>query len=79
MVRLQGVPDLAIVDFAMPGMNGAELAIALRGVAPTLPILFASGYANTDALGNLAENGAMLRKPFGLEELRDAVERKLAA
>jgi signal transduction histidine kinase len=79
MVRARGIPDLAIIDFAMPGMNGAELAAAVRNMAPDLPILFASGYANTDALGNLAEDGAMLRKPFGLEELRLAVERRLTA
>jgi CheY-like chemotaxis protein len=78
MIRTRTMPDLVIVDFAMPGMNGAEFAEAVQNVVPGVPLLFASGYANTEALGRLAE-GAMLRKPFGLDELRIAVERKLTA
>ncbi len=37
--------DLMITDFAMPGMNGAQLAIEARRVVPGLPILLATGYA----------------------------------
>lgn len=40
-------PDLMIVDFAMPGMNGAEVAKAALARVPNLPIMFASGYADT--------------------------------
>lgn len=34
---------MAILDFEMPGQNGAQLASALRAVRPTLPILLVSG------------------------------------
>lgn len=44
------IVDIAIVDFAMPGMNGAALAEAARRLRPGLPIVFASGYAETAAL-----------------------------
>ena len=37
--------DLMITDFAMPGMNGAQLAIEARRMMPGLPILLATGYA----------------------------------
>jgi CheY-like chemotaxis protein len=47
-------PDLMLVDFAMPGMNGAELAQAVRAVRPDLPIVFASGYAEMAAIEDLA-------------------------
>jgi len=40
-----GGVDLLITDFAMPGMNGAQLAEAARALAPGLPILLATGYA----------------------------------
>src|SRR5262249_6082300 len=37
-------PDAIILDFAMPGMNGAETAVSLRQEAPEIPILFMSGF-----------------------------------
>jgi CheY-like chemotaxis protein len=37
--------DLMITDYAMPKMNGMELATAARELRPDLPILLATGYA----------------------------------
>jgi CheY-like chemotaxis protein len=37
--------DLMITDFAMPGMNGAQLAAEARRLKPDMPILLATGYA----------------------------------
>lgn len=34
--------DLALVDIVMPGMNGADLALKLHEMRPTLPIIFMS-------------------------------------
>lgn len=45
--------DVAVVDFAMPTMNGAALAQAARGLRPGLPIVFASGYADIAAFDTL--------------------------
>jgi PAS domain S-box-containing protein len=71
-------PDLVVIDFAMPGMNGAEVAEAIRASHPDLPILFASGYADTAAIERAAGPDArMLRKPFGLAELQAAVRTAL--
>jgi len=67
--------DLMVVDFAMPGMTGAEVAAAASVRHPALPILFASGYANTAAIEAVAGADApILRKPFGVEELRAALD-----
>ena len=43
---LQGRPDvdLMLLDFAMPGMNGAEVAREARSRRPQLPIIFVTGY-----------------------------------
>ena len=38
------VVDVLITDFAMPGMNGLELADRARVLRPNLPVLLASGY-----------------------------------
>ena len=67
-------PDLALIDFAMPGMNGAELARALRRRHPDLPIVFVTGFAETDQLeGALGGEVTVLRKPFGIDDLAAVV------
>ena len=67
-------PDVIILDFAMPGMNGAEVARKARAVRPDLPIIFASGYAETAAIrAVIGKNSRLLRKPFNVHELQSAL------
>jgi CheY-like chemotaxis protein len=67
-----------LVDFAMPGMNGAELAYAARQLHPALPIVFVTGFAETDQLeGALGPGAPVLRKPFGMDELAAIVAANL--
>src|SRR5207237_10361516 len=71
-------PDLMLVDFAMPGMNGAELAVAARRLHPALPIVFVTGFAESDQLDSALGPGApVLRKPFGMDELATVVAANL--
>jgi CheY-like chemotaxis protein len=71
-------PDLLLLDYAMPGITGAELAQVVRGRWPGLPIVFASGYSNTDVIEAAMGPGAMvLRKPFQLAELESMFDRAL--
>jgi CheY-like chemotaxis protein len=71
-------PDIVLVDYAMPGMTGAEVAARVRKAHGAMPIIFASGYAETAALESvLDENTAILRKPFRLGELQEAVANAL--
>ncbi|HEX2525445.1 MAG TPA: PAS domain S-box protein [Geminicoccus sp.] len=72
------VPDLLLVDFAMPGMNGAQVATAARDKRPDLPIIFASGYADTAEIDGVGVGTTVLRKPFKIEELEAAVATALA-
>ena len=66
--------DLALVDYAMPGMNGAELARRLRSSRPDMPILFVTGYAESEQLERaLGAEVPVLRKPFTIAELAAAV------
>lgn len=66
-------PDLLIVDYAMPGMNGADLARAVKQRMPSLPILFLSGYADSSALEAAVGHAPLLRKPFRPSELAAVV------
>ena len=74
----RGQPDLMIVDFAMPGMNGAAVAREALRRRPGLPIVFATGYADTDALDGALRDLPLLRKPFRMAELASAVADALA-
>ncbi|HYN45560.1 MAG TPA: PAS domain S-box protein [Allosphingosinicella sp.] len=63
-------PDLMLIDFAMPGMNGAELAGEVRARFPGMPIVFVTGFAESDQLeGACGADVPVLRKPFGIDEL----------
>ncbi len=70
----EALPDLVLVDFAMPGMNGAEVAKAIWQLYPALPIVFASGYSNTAAIEAVAgKDAVVLRKPFRIDDLQRAL------
>ena len=67
-------PDLMLFDYAMPTMNGAELAHLARQRFPDVPIVFASGYADTDQVeAALGGEATILRKPFDMDTLARAV------
>jgi CheY-like chemotaxis protein len=62
--------DLVVADFAMPGMNGAELATQARISRPDLPVLLVTGYAD---LGRVPDGYPVLHKPFEQAELAAAI------
>ncbi|MDE2488231.1 MAG: response regulator, partial [Alphaproteobacteria bacterium] len=63
-------PDAMLIDFAMPQMNGAQTADRARSLWPDLPIVFASGHADTDAIkAAVGDQARILRKPFDMDEL----------
>jgi PAS domain S-box-containing protein len=66
-------PDLVIVDFLMPGLSGSEVARKIRAKLPTQPILFVSGYSETDAVKRTAPDAPLLTKPFRADALAKAV------
>jgi signal transduction histidine kinase len=69
-------PDAMIVDFAMPGISGAEVARAAREKCPDMPIIFSSGYFDTTAIAEIAGPEApLLRKPFRVDQLEAALAR----
>jgi signal transduction histidine kinase len=73
-------PKLVLLDYAMPGMNGLQLARALRERGVTAPIALVTGYAELSeadvAAGELA---GLLRKPFTIRELQGLLTQLRAA
>ena len=70
-------PDLVIIDYIMPGLSGAEVAEHILATRPDQPILFVSGYNETDAIRRVAPDAAILAKPFRAAVLEDAVRAAL--
>ncbi len=68
--------DLVLLDFAMPGMSGIEVASHVKRKFPALPILFLTGYADQTALGELGEQ-SIIRKPFLDDELITKIDNAL--
>ncbi|MFL6722828.1 MAG: PAS domain S-box protein [Sphingomicrobium sp.] len=71
-------PDLVIIDYIMPGLSGAEVAGHILATNPEQPILFVSGYNETDAIRKVAPDANILAKPFRAAALEDAVRAALA-
>jgi len=62
--------DLLVTDHLMPGMNGTDLAGAVRNARPGLPVLLVSGYAESDGL---VADLPRLTKPFRKDELASSL------
>jgi len=67
--------DLIITDQSMPGMNGAQLAVAAKRFAPQVPVILLTGFGDEMlALGDYpAEVDLVLGKPIGQADLRRAL------
>jgi signal transduction histidine kinase/CheY-like chemotaxis protein len=70
--------DLILIDVAMPEMNGAELARAIRLRRPNLPVLYMSGYVGPTLL-EAADQQQILKKPFTIAELASKIEENLSS
>lgn len=68
--------DLVLLDFAMPGMSGIEVARQVQLKYPTIPILFVTGYADKNAFQDIGEE-RIIKKPFIGEELAEKVNAAL--
>ena len=72
----KGKFDLVATDFEMPVMRGNELAVRIKQLAPSQPILMITAYQI--ALGD-SDNpvDSILNKPFTLDNLREAIAKLL--
>ena len=76
--QYQGQIDLLLTDVVIPGMDGWDLSDCIRHLRPGIKVLFMSGYA-ADVLAEhgVAEDIAVMRKPFPMNELSGRVREML--
>ena len=78
-VRLGRRYELVVSDVVMPSMDGPAMAREMREVAPELPILFMSGYAEEQLRNEIdIEQMHFLPKPFSVQQLSEKVGEILA-
>lgn len=76
-----GQIDLLLTDVMMPGMSGPQLATRLGVVAPTVPVIYMSGYPE-DALAEVSGLNLQtdfIAKPFSSVALAERIADKLAS
>jgi DNA-binding NarL/FixJ family response regulator len=73
-------PDLIVLDFLMPRLNGLQAALILHEFAPNTPIILFTFYKNTISkdLAQAAGVASVLSKTDQLATLADEVQRLTA-
>ena len=71
--------DLLITDYAMPGMRGDKLAVAIKERAPNQPVVMITAFAEMLASSRNPLSGVdcVISKPFLMENLREAITKVL--
>ncbi|MET0540964.1 MAG: ATP-binding protein [Variovorax sp.] len=78
LAMLERAPqDLLVVDYAMPGLNGAEVIARARQLVGDIPVVLATGYADMAEVGRVLGTQSILIKPFDISTLGSAVAKAL--
>ena len=75
--KYRPVFDGALLDVTMPGMSGIEATQAIRALAPDLPIILMSGYAELSF--DTVQPTAILLKPFPMSQLLALIDQHITA
>lgn len=71
--------DLVITDRAMPGMNGDQLAVAIKQFSPNTPVVLLSGFVSAIGSGKIPGVDVVAGKPIQLPSLREAINKAMKA
>lgn len=72
-------PCVILLDMRMPGTLGVDLQMQLQTMAPSVPVVFASGDSRSEEIIRAMKQGAMdfLLKPFTPQTLLDVLQRAM--
>jgi CheY-like chemotaxis protein len=72
--------DVVVTDLGMPGMGGLEMARVAKSIAPAVPVVVVTGWAERDDVEQARgrEVDSVLLKPVDPESLTEAVAGSLA-
>lgn len=65
--------DLILSDVLMPDMTGPEMVAALPEAYRAIPVVFVTGFTGEAADGKLFAGHKLLRKPYTLQGLKQAI------
>ena len=69
----EGPFDLIVTDIAMPQIDGVRVIAMARNAGVTTPVLVVSAHVPDDTTAAWLGEVKVLRKPFGVQALRQAV------
>jgi len=81
LITLLGeTPDVVVLDWKMPIINGLTLLSSIRRCAPDVPVILVSAYAPPETAVRALREGAhaFLAKPFAISQLLEEIEGALS-
>jgi two-component system cell cycle sensor histidine kinase/response regulator CckA len=80
LIEKGGDFDIVVSDVVMPSMDGPAMVRAIRKLRPDLPVLFMSGYAESQLRAEIDVDAMhFIAKPFSVQQISDKVGAVLAA
>jgi DNA-binding response OmpR family regulator len=71
---LPDAPDLLLLDFDLPGQDGAQVARSLRRQFGALAILVCSAFPHSEEKFSGVDNVFFLQKPFRISDLMASIQ-----
>ncbi|TMA34000.1 MAG: sigma-54-dependent Fis family transcriptional regulator, partial [Deltaproteobacteria bacterium] len=78
-IASEGLPDLVLLDIAMPGRDGVEILVELRERWPALPVVMMSGHGTVETAVRTTKHGAydFIEKPLSIDKVLLTIQHAL--
>jgi two-component system, NtrC family, nitrogen regulation response regulator NtrX len=78
-IAKDGLPDLVLLDIAMPGRDGVEILVELRERWPALPVVMMSGHGTVETAVRTTKHGAydFIEKPLSIDKVLLTIQHAL--
>ena len=78
-IEREGLPELVLLDIALPGRDGVEILEELRGRWPSVPVVMMSGHGTIETAVRTTRIGAFdfVEKPLSIDKLLLTIQHAL--